>query len=177
MIEIPFTLRHSIESGDCVLFIGAGIGQHLLDMNGNPAPTGDALAEDLASNFSIETSDVFDLAKISKIVELRKGRTELETFIQKRLSDLEPDNYLQWLVSLRWRAIFTTNYDRGIQRAYELLSEIKQNPITISITPEVKHYDPRFEIPIYHLHGTLFGEGKPRVPSTIMCEFFTPFVS
>ena len=163
MIEFPLGLRHAIESGSCVLFIGAGIGEHLIDSEGKPAPDAITLAKELASNFSIETKGNYDLAKISQVVELRKGRTELESFIQKRLSGLEPDKDLQWLFSLRWKAIFTTNYDRGIQRAYELISEPKQKPVTISLTSEIVNFDPRFEIPIYHLHGALFGYTKPSI--------------
>ena len=57
----------------------------------------------------------------------------------------------------RWRAIFTTNYDRGIERGYELLSGPPQQPITIARTADLVHVDPRFELPVYHVHGAIFG--------------------
>lgn len=162
MYELPLGLRHAIESGNCVLFIGAGIGAHLFDPEGNPAPDGASLAKDLAEHFSIDTGGGYDLSKVSEIVEIRKGRKELEVFLKKRLSNLEPDENLKWLVSLRWKAIFTTNYDNGIERAYELIAP-QQKPITITITSEIAPFDTQFEVPIYHLHGYLFGPSKPKI--------------
>ena len=164
MIDIPIGLRHALESGDCVLFIGAGIGDHLLDPRGKAAPDAQALAKNMASYFSIDVIDSeYDLAIISKIVELRKGRAELEAYLCKQLENLTPDENLRWLFSLRWRAIFTTNYDRGIQRAYELNANPPQKPITITRTPEIVAIDNRFEVPIYHLHGSLFSSAKPHI--------------
>ena len=160
MNELPLGLRHAIESGNCVLFIGAGIGAHLSDRDGNQAPDGISLAKELAEYFSIDTGGVFDLAKVSEIIEIRKGRKELEVFLKKRLSNLEPDENLRFLFSFRWKAIFTTNYDNGIERAYELIPEPQQKPITVTITPEIVPFDTQFEVPVYHLHGYLFGPSK-----------------
>ena len=108
MKNLPLGLRHSLESGDCVLFIGAGIGHYCKNQDGSLAPDGKTLAKELSDEFSIKTTE-YDLQKISKIVELRKGRSELIAFLSKRLSNLQPDENVQWLCSLKWRAIFTTN--------------------------------------------------------------------
>ena len=157
MIDIPLGLRQALETGDCVLFIGAGIGAHLLDHDGSPAPTAAALAEELVDRFSIATDDVSNLAKIATIVELRKGRAELEGYLSERLVGLEPDDNFRWLSTLRWKAIYTTNYDFGIKRAYEINPNPPQNPFILSESSNLVAHDPRFEVPIIHLHGTLFG--------------------
>jgi predicted Zn-dependent protease len=163
MIDIPLGLRQALESGDCVLFIGAGIGEHLIDGDGSPAPNAAMLAEELVDRFSIATDDVSNLAKIATVVELRKGRAELEGYLSERLAALEPDDKLRWLFTLRWRAIYTTNYDNGIKRAYELNANPPQNPIILSATSDLIAHDPRFEVPIIHLHGALFGIRKPNI--------------
>jgi hypothetical protein len=103
------------------------------------------------------------LQKISEVVEIRKGRVELETYLRKKLSNLSPDDKLIWICSLRWRAIFTTNYDDGIEKAYEVNPYPKQKPISVSITSELLDYDPRFDIPVYHLHGSLFRSENSRI--------------
>lgn len=139
MHEIPLPLRHSIEAGNCVLFLGAGIGNHLHDSEGNPAPMGSDLAKELAAEFYIEADGMDDLAMIAEVVCIRKGRTDLEAYLRKRFSSLEPDEYLLWLFSLRWRAIYSTNYDNGIERAYELMSNPVQTPVTMSVT--ASHHD------------------------------------
>lgn len=166
MTELPLGLKTALESGESVLFVGAGIGEHLRDAAGEPAPDGPTLARDLAQHFSIESEGDTDLATIAQVVELRKGRTELETFLQKRLADLKPDDVMQWLFSLRWKAIYTTNYDDGIERAYSLIATPTQRPITVTLTPEIVPFDPRLEVPIYHLHGFLFGASRCRIVVT-----------
>jgi tetratricopeptide (TPR) repeat protein len=163
---LPLALRKALESGECVLFLGAGIGKNVRDSKGNPAPDGKELAKRLATHFKVDAQDNYDLSKISEIVELREGRKELETFVKDQLSDLEPDSALTWLASVRWRAIFTTNYDRVIERAYELSGRPAQKPVSFSLTPELLPYDPNFDVPIYHLHGSFWGHGKPSIVIT-----------
>jgi tetratricopeptide (TPR) repeat protein len=166
LIELPLGLRRIIESGEGILFIGSGIGEHLRNEEGKKAPDGMTLSRELCQIFSIDAGEEYDLAKISQIVVLRKGRAELEAYLRGRLVGLEPDKYLRWLFSLRWRAIYTTNYDNGIQRTYDSISQPKQHPVTISTTSEMVAYDIRFDVPIFHLHGTLFGSGKPYIVIT-----------
>src|ERR1035441_1971814 len=46
-----------------------------------------------SEHFGIDGGSSPDLAKVSQIIEIRKkGRSELETFIKRRLADLEPDD-------------------------------------------------------------------------------------
>ena len=165
-MELPVGLKHALEIGECVLFLGAGVGAHLVDKDGNPAPDAADLTTELVAHFDLEVEDYSDLSKIAAYVELIKGRTELSTFLKKRLSNLEPDETFQWLFTLRWRAIFTTNYDYGVQRAYELIAKPKQKPITITATEEIASFDYRFEVPIIHLHGTVFNSPHSKIVIT-----------
>lgn len=161
-MRIPIGLRYAIESGDCVLFIGAGVGCHLFDPTGKTAPNGSQLAKELINHFNLE-SDSDNLAKMAQLVELRKGRPELETFLKKRLANLEPDEDLRWLFTQRWRAIYTTNYDSSIIRGYEIVTEPKQIPVPFHLTSDVRSYDERFEVPVYYLHGMLYRTENPKI--------------
>jgi hypothetical protein len=162
MPVIPLGLRQALEAGECVLFIGAGLGYHLW-RGGVQAPDGQALATELAEQFKIDGGPSPELPKVSQIVELRKGRPELETYLKKRLRDLEPDGPFCWISTIRWRAIFTTNYDNGIERAYALRADPPQTPIPIASTSELVAFDRRFQVPLYYLHGRLFGPVKPHI--------------
>lgn len=164
--NLPLALRKALEAGDCVLFVGAGIGYNVRDKKGELAPDGAELARRLASHFGVDTEGNFDLARTAEIVELRTGRKELETFLRDQLTDLEPDDSVRWLTNVRWRAIFTTNYDFVLERAYQLAAKPPQKPVSFSITPELKQIDPRFDVPIYHLHGTFFSQSKPQIVIT-----------
>lgn len=108
--------------------------------NGATAPDAANLAEQLCAHFKIDLT-TRDLAKVAEIVEIRKGRAALETFLKKVLANVEPDEDLQWLTSFRWRAIFTTNYDRGIERAYDLNPNCPQAPISMSLTADLEYTD------------------------------------
>jgi tetratricopeptide (TPR) repeat protein/cold shock CspA family protein len=156
VLSLPLPVRHAIESGRAVLFIGAGIGFNAHAADGSHMPVGKALAKDICTHFGIDPTVSEDLAKIAQLVEIRHGRAELDAFLSTRFANFEPDGALRWLMGRTWRAIYTTNYDRVIERCYELNGSSQQRPVTISGTSKFKIVDPRFEIPIYHLHGALF---------------------
>lgn len=155
-LPIPLGLKTSIESGNCVLFIGAGIGYDMKGSDGSHVPDGAALAKELACHFKIDT-DSDDLPKVSQIVSLRRSRAELDDYLRKRLANVEPGDHVKWLTTNRWKAIYTTNYDFGIERAYELNPAPLQTPVSISATQDMVEFDQRFQVPIYHIHGALFG--------------------
>lgn len=153
MDELPVALRNAIEGGNATLFLGAGVGRYCRTPLGKPAPDGEQLARALAGEFDIEISREFELPKVARLVELRKGRKELVTALSSHLGDLRPDEHLQWLTSLTWKAIFTTNYDHAIERAYEMNASPPQTPVTICRSSEIRDFHARIEVPIYHLHG------------------------
>lgn len=155
-LAIPLGLKTAIESGNCVLFIGAGIGYSMTGSDGNPVPDGASLARELAHHFRIDTEST-DLSKVSQICSLRRPRGELDDYLRKRLANIEPNDHVKWLTTNRWRAIYTTNYDLGIERAYEHNSATLQTPVSVSVIQDLVDFDPRFQVPIFHIHGSPFG--------------------
>jgi len=166
MKKLPLGLRPVLESGDCVLFLGAGIGDHFKRPDGTKAPNGSELARALDTHFKL-SSGSDDLPKASRLVELRHSRAELDSFVKKALANLEPDETVKWLTTFRWRVIFTTNYDYGIERAYELNSHPPQTPVIISATATLQYTDSSIQVPIFHLHGTPFG---PAASPTVITQ-------
>jgi len=163
MKEIPIGLIQSLQSGNCILFLGAGVGYHMIDATGNHAPTGYQLAKELAEHFSIDCGDEYDLSKISQVVEIKKSREELVNFIHKRLTDLNPDETFKWLFTIRWKAIYTTNYDDCILNAYNLLPDPQQTPVVTTLSSNIVDYNPIFNVPVYYLHGKLYGDLKSKI--------------
>ena len=155
MIDIPLGLKNSIETHNCVLFVGAGIGCHFKSSLGESAPDSNELCRLLCEKFSIDSTSNCKLAQISELVEIRTGRKELESFISSKLNNLTPDEIFQWITTVRWRAIYTTNYDNCIERAYQLCPNPLQNPASFSITSDLRNYHPIIDVPIFHIHGYL----------------------
>lgn len=164
-MDLPFTLRQALENGSCVLFVGAGMGHYMVDSNGDHIPDGIGLAKRLADKFNVPVSDgKYDLAKISQYIEVKnKGRKELIAFIKESLAEANPDENMMWIPSIQWKAIFTTNYDNVIQLAYDRYPTPTQNYVTISRSTGIKNFNSLIEVPILHLHGSLFEEHSPDI--------------
>lgn len=154
-MNLPLGLVAALEAGECVLFLGSGVGYNMFRPDGRNMPDARTLAQNLANRFDIEAGDDPDLAQIAQVVELRRDRARLIGYLDKELSGFEPDENFLWLASLTWRAIFTTNYDSGMERAYELVSNPSQSPVAIGTNSDTRSWDPRFEVPIFHIHGSL----------------------
>jgi tetratricopeptide (TPR) repeat protein len=159
--ELPLGLRNALESGRCVLFLGAGVGKCARNADGRPAPTGQELANELKEAFAIPGDGDLPLSKAAQYVEISKGRKELLAFIMTRLAGLEPDDSVRWISSIRWKAIFTTNYDSIIERAYDLDPEPAQKHVSTWSSSSLKSLDPRFDVPVIHLHGWAFAPDGP----------------
>ena len=106
-------LLQSIRSGNCVLFIGAGMGYHLRNQMGNTCPDGISLAKRMCTEFNLDDA-IEDLKDASELVEIRRNRGTLLDYLRKQLLGYEPDEQYQWLPTLRWKAIYTTNFDDGL---------------------------------------------------------------
>jgi hypothetical protein len=65
-MHLRLGLSAALETGNCVLFLGSGIGFNLTDYSGDPAPTGDQLAKEMAEAFEIDTEGNNDLALVSQ---------------------------------------------------------------------------------------------------------------
>jgi hypothetical protein len=163
MINIPLGLRNSIETNNCVLFVGAGIGCHFKTPTGDSAPDGAQLCKLLCEKISVNYKPDCRLSQIAELVEIRKGRKELESFISSKLSNLTPDETFRWLTSVHWRSIYTTNYDNCIERAYQICINPLQNPVPFSITSDLHYYQPIIDVPIFHIHGYLLSGSTPNI--------------
>lgn len=154
MTKLPLGLRQALERGDCVLFLGAGIGSHYKLQNGKPSPNGSELGQELISHFKLGIPATTDLPRVAQLVEVRNERADLDAYIKKTFASLVPDEHIQWLTTFRWRSIFTTNYDMGLEQAYKLNGNPLQNPVPISATADLRYTDNHVDVPIFHLHGT-----------------------
>jgi hypothetical protein len=159
-MPIPFNLQQSLETGNAVLFVGAGMGYNMIDSDGNSIPDAYNLAKKNADHFSVPVTDAsYDLARISQyVVSKFHGRDELMVFLKSCLLNTYPDEFMSWIPTIKWKAIFTTNYDDAIEKAYDYCKTPVQEYITITQISGFKDYNEATQVPIIHLHGSLFTE-------------------
>jgi hypothetical protein len=97
MIKLPLGLRQALGSGDCVLFLGAGVGAHYKRPNGTSAPDGSQLARDLNARFKLgivsRAITSADLPRLSQLIEIRNSQTELDSFLKKALANVPMASY------------------------------------------------------------------------------------
>jgi hypothetical protein len=105
------TLASKINPASTILLLGAGASVP------SGAPTGAEFARYLARRLT-PPIDGSDLAEVATIVEHKTSRRELVTAVQARLSDLDPTGGLLLLPEFDWRAIYSTNFDRLVEKAY-----------------------------------------------------------
>ena len=142
-----------VASRNAVLFVGAGASYASLDANGRNAPRANELAAEIAATFLGEY-DNWPLATTTSYAEALVGRNEVERFIRVRLEGLIPSDGLKTMTRLPWRCIYTTNFDRLIEHAYEDPGALqKVRPIYSSKTL-LRDLGPN-EIPLYKLHGCI----------------------
>lgn len=154
---IPLGLETALEEGNAVLFLGAGIGHYMVNDSGDHLPDARSLACKLAEKFGLEIDEEHaDLAQVATVVQLRHKRQRLITAIRSEFEGFHPTDDLMWLAARTWKAIFTTNYDNGIELAYSRLETPTQMPVPMGTNSEVTTWDPSFQVPVFHLHGYLF---------------------
>lgn len=156
--QIPEALISKIENGKCILFLGAGASY---SSNG---PLGFELAQYIC-DYIVETSDYYDHDLAYYAEELLDNglisRRELEDGIRKRLKTLEPSEGYEKLTNYRWRAIFTTNYDDLLEKAYS-----GNRYDSCKVVNDFNKYEKLLpnEVPLYYLHGYI-NEKKPLILS------------
>ena len=156
-MNIPYDLKQALETGNGVLFVGAGMGYNMIDSEGNHIPDGPKLAEAIARRFALPINGNYDLAKTAEYVVIqKKGRTELDVYIKGILETAYPDDSMKWIPTIKWKAIFTTNYDDCIQKAYDESTNPVQNYVTITHLSGFRDCIDKLQVPIIHLHGSLF---------------------
>jgi tetratricopeptide (TPR) repeat protein len=164
-MTLPLPLAQRLQTGKAVLFLGAGLGYSMFRPDGTSMPDAGKLAEILDRELGLNSGSQ-DLAAVAQLAIVRKrgSRSELIANVQAALDGYEPDENVVQLTAIPWRAIYTTNYDAGIMRAFDLNPKPPRVPIAITTAADVASVDPDFNVPVYYLHGAIFGDD----PSSIL---------
>lgn len=96
-----------------VLFLGSGAAIS------SGAPTGAGLAEALNAILGPGAPAEGTLDEVTSILELRFGRVRLVEALREVLGNLQPAGGISALPAFDWSAIYTTNYDYLVERAYQ----------------------------------------------------------
>lgn len=171
-MTIPKALIEYIQEGNIVLFLGAGASIGAKHEGIKPIPNGQQLAEMLVDKF---LGKEYSGISLLKAAELSISQTDLFTvqdYIASIFIDYYPAAFHLILPTFFWKAIYTTNFDLVIQRAYDQaedglqkLAPFVQN--TDRIDDKLKNPD---SIPYTKLHGCITYTRDAQIPLILTTE-------
>jgi hypothetical protein len=128
------------------LFLGAGASVE------SGSPTGEELAELLWLELGSGEPPSLDLVEVASILELRRGRAALYKAVLNHLAKLEPTGGLLLLPLLSWKVLYTTNFDRLIEKAF---SHANVPLVVVRSNYEYQAGERRNEIGVFKIHGCI----------------------
>jgi HAD superfamily phosphoserine phosphatase-like hydrolase len=146
-------LAQKLNDRQLVLFVGAGISHQSLPKTGSRRlPLWHELALEVASLCNENPNEFTDLLDLFDTIVIHNDRFKLENTVRSILDDMEFEvsTVHQKIARIPWYRIYTTNYDRLLERSLGLPRTIadEQGYEFLSLPDEEQ---PR----IFHLHGTL----------------------
>ena len=126
-----------ISAGQCILFVGAGLAQTCEDDHGIKGPSATELARLVSTRF-LGRNEVQDNLPLAADYSLAfHAKYDIDSFIRQKLSGLKPSPEALTIPQIPWKAIYTTNYDVVIEKAYETAT----NP-----TADLQQFDPALQL-------------------------------
>ncbi|WP_149914697.1 SIR2 family protein [Sphingobacterium cavernae] len=171
MSKIPQPLIDSIKNKSVVLFTGSGFSYGANHPDGTKPPLGMELGEMMADKFLDNTYKTSPLTYISDLAISQTNLFEVQRFIYNIFKDFTPNEVHVKFTRFLWKAIFTTNYDQILEKAYELnKSSIQEiNPIYRN-TNEQNIFLTEKTVPYYKLHGCISYINDEKLPLILSTE-------
>jgi hypothetical protein len=115
----PAVFEGSSPGGNVVLFLGSGASLDAKHKDGRNPPTAKKLGELLSDKFLGGGYRTDPLSQIAEYAIAVSDVVTVQQYVRTLLLGFEPTEAHKLVVTFRWRAIATTNYDRILEEAYE----------------------------------------------------------
>ncbi|MEW8028588.1 MAG: SIR2 family protein [Candidatus Thiodiazotropha sp.] len=155
-MTLPVALLNQMKKGKVVLLLGSGA-LYGATIPGKDIPFGDGLRDILCDEFLDESFKGDSLAHVSAIAISQNSLFVVQDFIKDYFSTLEPASFHLKIPNYKWRALFTTNYDRLIETCYEKNGDRVQNYV-LMLSNGDKIDETRVtndKVPLVKLHGCI----------------------
>lgn len=172
MEKIPSVLIENIKDKNIVLFLGAGFSNNAKHPDGEKIPLGNELASLISDRFLGGALKDSSLTYISDLAITERNLFEFQLFIANIYEKFYPNDSHLIYTTLPWKAIFTTNYDLILERAYKENDKQKiQDFISVyRNTPEPQIFKTTNTVPYYKLHGCISYINDENLPLIISSD-------
>lgn len=147
-MEIDEALRHALD-GDAVLFTGAGFSLGATNANNHGFPLGTNLSRDLMDDLG--ETEIVPLQTASQVYSSMRGNVGLLSFLKGHLGVREVAPHHKVFAQIKWRRVYTTNYDEVFEKAAREVGKIVR---TLVLTPDIPPPE-RDRIDCVHINGFL----------------------
>lgn len=171
MDNLPKILIDNIKNKNVVLFLGSGFSYNAIHSEGKQPPLGGKLAEMIAKEFLGEEFIDSPLTYVSDLSISESNLFDVQSFIAEIFENFYPNKNHEIYTTLPWKAIFTTNYDLILERAYKK-SKNKNQDISVVYrnTPEPQIFRTPNTVAYYKLHGCISYINDPDLPLILSTE-------
>ena len=150
--EFQFLLRQ-FESGNVILFAGAGFSTDAKNRRNQPPPLTRGLCEALCDRCGWSYSGE-DLGTVYDVAQKHLGIAGLTELLRLLYEDCTPATWQQQIAQLIWYRTYTTNIDDVLENSYR--GPCKQKLILRVSTDPVQDHDQWYEtLQCVHLHGSI----------------------
>lgn len=139
------TLVGGLRAENTVLFFGSG------SSIPSGAPSVDALKQQLRAKFSV-TNPTLSLSELAGVIEKKYGRSQLINRLREQFPKRKAIGGMCNIPIYNWKAIYTTNYDEIIEKAY---FDKKKNINIFTTDFDFSNRSSIEDCNIYKLHGTI----------------------
>mgnify|MGYP005760307565 CR=1 FL=1 len=159
MINIPESLITRILQKKCILFLGAGATKE----------SGGALGRELGKYIYNQIGDIGidfkeNLGRYTQLLVNKGYRDEIERLVRQRFSSLQPSSHFCNIAYIPWKAIYTTNYDDLVEKAY---SKQRYYNYEVKTSLSIEQNNGKADIPIYKINGDINLPYSPVKPLVI----------
>ena len=122
-MELPNFLKTQVREGKVVLILGAGASKGTAHTHGATSPDGTQLERLIADHFLGSKFPTSSLSQTSEYAISESSLVDVQEFIRSIFESCEPAVFHRLIPKFRWHGLATTNYDRIIEKAYEIEGE------------------------------------------------------
>jgi len=168
MKEIPKILIDNIRSRNVVLFLGAGFAYNAKHPENKKAPLGNKLKDIIADKFLDGKYKDSSLTYVSDLAISETNLFDVQNLIYDIFEKFYPnDNHVTY-TKFPWKAIFTTNYDLILERAFEQTKVAFKSVYRNTSAQQI--FKTPSTIPYYKLHGCIRYINDENLPLILSTE-------
>ena len=152
-MDIHQAIIHALD-GEAVLFLGSGFSVGAIKADTHTLNGAGTLAYDLQKECGIpETEMTTDLGQASEVFLKLKSEDELVDYLIKEFTVIDITSAQETIGAVRWKRIYTTNYDNVIELAY---LKNKRSLKSVVLSQSVSTFKDKSDLCV-HLNGRIDG--------------------